>query len=71
MEKRLRIAIQKSGRLNENSIKILKEAGIEFDNGLNKLKAEAFNAKIKAVRAAFRGVKDVRFFLFRLANIYA
>jgi ATP phosphoribosyltransferase len=43
MEKRLRIAIQKSGRLNENSIKILKEAGIEFDNGLNKLKAEAFN----------------------------
>lgn len=43
MEKRLRIAIQKSGRLNESSIKILKEAGIEFDNGLNKLKAEAFN----------------------------
>jgi ATP phosphoribosyltransferase len=43
MEKKLRIAIQKSGRLNENSIKILKEAGIEFDNGLNKLKAEAFN----------------------------
>jgi ATP phosphoribosyltransferase len=43
MEKKLRIAIQKSGRLNENSIKILKEAGIEFDNGLNKLKAAAFN----------------------------
>jgi ATP phosphoribosyltransferase len=43
MDKKLRIAIQKSGRLNENSIKILKEAGIEFDNGLNKLKAEAFN----------------------------
>ncbi len=43
MEKRLKIAIQKSGRLNENSIKILKEAGIEFDNGLSKLKAEAFN----------------------------
>lgn len=43
MEKKLRIAVQKSGRLNENSIKILKEAGIEFDNGLNKLKAEAFN----------------------------
>ena len=43
MEKKLRVAIQKSGRLNDNSIKILKEAGIEFDNGLNKLKAEAFN----------------------------
>lgn len=47
MEKKLRIAIQKSGRLNENSIKILKEAGIEFDNGLNKLKAEAFNFPIE------------------------
>ena len=40
---KLRIAIQKSGRLNEDSIKILKEAGIEFNNGLNKLKAEAVN----------------------------
>ena len=47
MEKRLKIAIQKSGRLNENSIKILKEAGIEFDNGLNKLKAEAFNFPVE------------------------
>jgi ATP phosphoribosyltransferase len=43
METKLRIAIQKSGRLNEGSIKLLKEAGIEFDNGLNKLKATAFN----------------------------
>lgn len=43
METKLKIAIQKSGRLNEDSIKILKEAGIEFNNGLNKLKAEAFN----------------------------
>lgn len=40
---KLKIAIQKSGRLNEDSIKILKEAGIEFNNGLNKLKAEAVN----------------------------
>lgn len=43
METKLKIAIQKSGRLNEDSIKILKEAGIEFNNGLNKLKAEAYN----------------------------
>ncbi|MGZ4116389.1 MAG: ATP phosphoribosyltransferase, partial [Bacteroidia bacterium] len=43
METKLKIAIQKSGRLNEDSIKILKEAGIEFNNGLNKLKAEAIN----------------------------
>lgn len=40
---KLRIAIQKSGRLNEDSIKILKEAGIEFNNGLNKLKVDAIN----------------------------
>ncbi len=40
---KLKIAIQKSGRLNEDSIKLLKEAGIEFNNGLNKLKAEAVN----------------------------
>jgi len=47
MEKKLKIAIQKSGRLNEDSIKLLKEAGIEFNNGLNKLKAEAYNFPIK------------------------
>src|SRR4051812_10349998 len=40
---KLRIAIQKSGRLNEGSVKLLKEAGIEFSNGLNKLKEEAIN----------------------------
>jgi ATP phosphoribosyltransferase len=43
METKLKIAIQKSGRLSESSLKLLKECGIEFDNGLNKLKAEAFN----------------------------
>ncbi len=43
MKTKLKIAIQKSGRLNDSSIKILKESGIEFDNGLNKLKAEALN----------------------------
>ena len=43
METKLKIAIQKSGRLNEDSIRLLKEAGIEFNNGLNKLKEEAIN----------------------------
>ena len=33
--------------------------------------AEAFNAKIKAFRASFRGVVDKRFFLYRLAKVYA
>ncbi|HET6555944.1 MAG TPA: DDE transposase, partial [Prolixibacteraceae bacterium] len=33
--------------------------------------AESFNAKIKAFRASFRGVRNVSFFLFRLSKIYA
>jgi len=43
MKQKLKIAIQKSGRLNEDSIRLLKECGIGFSNGLNKLKAEAQN----------------------------
>ena len=39
----LKIAIQKSGRLNEDSMKLLKECGIDISNGVNKLKAEASN----------------------------
>jgi ATP phosphoribosyltransferase len=39
----LKIAIQKSGRLNEDSMKLLKECGIDISNGVNKLKAEANN----------------------------
>ncbi|MCI7414487.1 MAG: DDE transposase, partial [Prevotella sp.] len=33
--------------------------------------AESFNAKIKAFRAALRGVTDIKFFLFRLTKLYA
>ncbi len=33
--------------------------------------AESFNAKIKAFRAQLRGVVDIKFFLFRLAKLYA
>jgi len=39
----LKIAIQKSGRLYEDSIKLLKECGIELNNGNKQLKAAAFN----------------------------
>lgn len=39
----LRIAIQKSGRLHDDSIKLLKECGIELNNGNKQLKATAFN----------------------------
>ena len=32
--------------------------------------SESFNAKIKAFRAQFRGVRDRAFFLYRLAKLY-
>ncbi len=40
---KLKIAIQKSGRLNEESLKLLKSCGIKIDNGRDQLKAPATN----------------------------
>ncbi|MDI9363645.1 MAG: ATP phosphoribosyltransferase [Flavobacterium sp.] len=40
---KLKLAIQKSGRLHDDSMKLLKECGIDISNGVNKLKAEASN----------------------------
>jgi ATP phosphoribosyltransferase len=40
---KLKIAVQKSGRLNEDSMRILKEVGISIDNGKDQLKASARN----------------------------
>jgi ATP phosphoribosyltransferase len=40
---KLRIAIQKSGRLNEDSLQILKDCGISIDNGKDQLKAISSN----------------------------
>ena len=37
----IKIAIQKSGRLNEDSLKILKDCGVSIDNGRDQLKAVA------------------------------
>lgn len=39
----LRIAVQKSGRLSEDSLNLFKECGIKFDNGAGKLKATSSN----------------------------
>lgn len=39
----IKIAVQKSGRLNEDSLKILKDCGISIDNGQDQLKASARN----------------------------
>lgn len=40
---KLKIAVQKKGRLNEDSIKLLKDCGIYIDNGKDQLKATAGN----------------------------
>ncbi len=39
----IKIAIQKSGRLNEDSLRILKDCGISIDNGKDQLKASSRN----------------------------
>ena len=44
---KLKIAIQKSGRLNEDSIKLLKSCGINIKNGIDQLKVEASNFPIE------------------------
>ncbi len=43
MEKKLRLAIQKSGRLSENSLDLIKQCGISYTQAFGKLKAEANN----------------------------
>jgi ATP phosphoribosyltransferase len=40
---KLRIAIQKSGRLSEDSLRLLKDCGISINNGISKLKTDADN----------------------------
>ena len=42
-----------------------------FNNRSTNASAESFNAKIKEFRAVFRGVRDVKFFLYRLTKLYA
>ena len=42
-----------------------------FDNRSTNASAESFNAKIKALRSQFRGVRNMEFFMYRLTKIYA
>ncbi|EIY46048.1 hypothetical protein HMPREF1067_02960, partial [Bacteroides fragilis CL03T12C07] len=42
-----------------------------YNNRSSNALAESFNAKIKLFRANLRGVVDKKFFLFRIANLYA
>ena len=46
---KLKIAIQKSGRLNQDSIKLLKDCGISIDNGKDQLKASAKNFPLEVL----------------------
>ncbi len=46
MESRLKIAVQKSGRLLDGSLQLLKECGVRVDNGKDQLKARAHNFPI-------------------------
>lgn len=43
MTTKLKMAVQKSGRLHDDSMKLLKECGIGINNGVNRLKTEASN----------------------------
>jgi len=49
MKTLLRIAIQKSGRLQEDSLKLLKESGLHFNNGKDQLKTQADNFPVEVL----------------------
>lgn len=42
-----------------------------FEQRLTNASAESFNAKIKAFRSQFRGVGDIKFFMYRLSMLYS
>jgi ATP phosphoribosyltransferase len=46
---KLKIAIQKSGRLNQDSLQLLKDCGISIDNGKDQLKAAARNFPLEVL----------------------
>ena len=47
MTSNIRIAIQKSGRLNQESLQLLKDCGVSIDNGKDQLKSTARNFPIE------------------------
>ncbi|MBS3993236.1 MAG: ATP phosphoribosyltransferase [Bacteroidetes bacterium] len=46
---KLKIAIQKSGRLNEDSLKLLKDCGISIENGIDQLKVSVSNFPLEVL----------------------
>ncbi len=65
----LKIAVQKSGRLYDSSMQLLKECGIEINNGNRQLKATAFNFPVEIYflrdddipQYVYDGVADIGF----------
>ncbi len=63
----LKIAVQKSGRLYEDSVKLLKECGIQLNNGYGQLKTKAENFPLEVFflrdddipQYVFDGVADI------------
>jgi len=56
-----------SNTINNNYTEILNY----FDNRSTNAFAESFNSKIKNFRIQFRGVRNIKFFLFRVKNLFA
>ena len=55
-----------------NTIKINYDSTLNYsDRRSINASAESFNAKIKAFRNQFGGVRKVAFFLFRLATLFS
>jgi ATP phosphoribosyltransferase len=46
---KIKIAVQKAGRLNEDSLQLLKDCGISIDNGRDQLKASASNFPLEVL----------------------
>jgi transposase len=59
--------ISAANTINSNLGKILNY----FPDGSTNASAESFNAKLKGFRALVRGVRDMKFFLFRISTFYA
>lgn len=47
MDQKIRIAVQKSGRLSDESLRLFKESGIKFNNGMKKLMATSHNFPVE------------------------
>lgn len=61
------ILISAANTVNNNLGKILNY----FPDGSTNASAESFNAKLKGFRSMVRGIRDMKFFLFRISTFYA